>query len=134
VSLSFLGFLAAIQTNRWRDTEKLFRHTLSITSNNLVIEYNLGRVLGRQVKYDQAIPHFLEAIRIKPDFFDAIVNTGLFFLNQGKTEEAISYYQRALNLKPDSATTHMQLAMALTKQNKKREGLEQFYEAKKLDP
>jgi tetratricopeptide (TPR) repeat protein len=69
VVLLLLASLTAIQTSRWRDTETLFKHTLSVTSDNLVIEYNLGRVLGQQKKYDQAIPHFAEALRIKPDFF-----------------------------------------------------------------
>jgi protein O-mannosyl-transferase len=134
IVLSALGALAAVQTTRWRDTETLFTHTLAVTSDNLVIEYNFGRVLGLQRKYDQAIPHLLEALRIDPKFFDALVNTGLFFLNQGKTTEAIPYYQRAIDLKPGSAKTHMQLGMALAKGDQKERALQEFYKARDLDP
>ena len=134
VILLLLAYLTAVQASRWRDTETLFEHTLSVTSDNVVIEYNLGRFLGQQRKYDQAIPHFAEALRIKPDFFDALVNAGLFFLKQGKTDEAISYYHRALDVKPDSANAHMQLALALVQQERKDDAVEEFHKAVDLAP
>ena len=129
-----LATLTFAQTARWRDTEILFKHTLSVTSDNLIIEYNLGRALGRQGKFKEAIPHFLESLRLKPDFFDGVANTALYYLNQGQTDEAVSYYHRALELKPDSASTHMHLAMALAQQDKKDDSLKEFYRAKELDP
>src|SRR5450755_81094 len=44
--LLLFGSLTAFQVSRWRDSTTLFEHTLSVTSDNLVVHYNLGHVLG----------------------------------------------------------------------------------------
>jgi tetratricopeptide (TPR) repeat protein len=132
--LLLFGSLTALQINRWRDSLSLFEHSLSVTSNNLVIHFNLGHFLGRQGKYDEAMSHFAEALRIKPDFFDALFNMGVTLFELGKPTEAIVYYQRALDVKPDSAKAHMQLALALVKQNKEDDALLHFYKAAELAP
>jgi protein O-mannosyl-transferase len=129
-----LGSLTALQIGRWRDSITLFEHTLSVTSDNLVVHYNLGHVLGQEKRYDEAVPHFIEALRIKPDFFDALINMGVTLLEQGKTAEAISYYHRALDVEPGSAKAHMQLALALVKQEKGDDALRQFFKAMELAP
>jgi Tfp pilus assembly protein PilF len=132
--LLLFGSLTALQISRWRDSMTLFEQTLSVTSDNLVIHYNLGHVLGQQGKYDEAVPHFAEALRIKPDFFDALINMGVTLLEQGKSAGAISYYHRALGVEPDSAKAHMQLALALIKQEKGDDALQQVYKALELAP
>jgi Tfp pilus assembly protein PilF len=132
--LLLFGSLTAFQISRWRDSTTLFEHTLSVTSDNLVVHYNLGHVLGQQGKYDAAVPHFAEALRIKPDFFDALINMGLTLLEQGKSAEAISYYDRALGVEPNSGKAHMQLALALVKQDKRDDAMQQFYKAAELAP
>ena len=132
--LVLFGSLAAFQVSRWRDSMTLFERTLSVTSDNLVIHFNLGHFLGQQGKYDEAVPHFAEALRIKPDFFDALINMGVSLLDQGRSAEAISYFHRALGVKPDNAKAHMQLALALVKQEKGDDALQQAYKATELDP
>ncbi len=134
VALLLFGYLSAVQISRWRDSTQLFRWTLSVTPDNLAIQYNLGHVLGLKRNYDEAIPHFLEALRIKPDFFDALLNMGVTLQEQGKPAEAISYYQRALSVEPNSAKAHMQLALALVSEKKPEEALGEFYKAQQLAP
>jgi Tfp pilus assembly protein PilF len=132
--LLLFGSLAALQVRQWRDSKTLFEHTLSVTSDNLVVHYNLGHVLGEERKYDEAIPHFVEALRIKPDFFDALINMGITLAEQGKTTEAISYYRRALDVESRSAKAHMQLALALIKQEKADNALQEAYQAAEIAP
>jgi tetratricopeptide (TPR) repeat protein len=134
VVVLIFGYLSALQISRWRDSTRLFQWTLSVTPDNLAIQYNLGHVLGQKRDYDEAIPHFLEALRIKPDFFDALLNMGVTLLEQGKPAEAISYYQRALSVEPNSSKAHMQLALALVAEKKTEEALGEFYRAKQLAP
>jgi protein O-mannosyl-transferase len=134
VALLLFGSVTALQISRWRDSMTLFNHTLSVTSDNLVIQYNLGHALGQQRRYDEAIPHFAEALRIKPDFFDALINMGITLSEQGKPAEAITYYQRSLDVEPNSAKAHMQLALALVTQKRADDALQQFYKALELSP
>jgi tetratricopeptide (TPR) repeat protein len=129
-----LASLSALQISWWRDSVTLFERTLSVTPDNLIIQYNLGHAFGRQKRYDEAIPHFAEALRIKPDFFDALLNMGVTLSEQGKSAEAIGYYHQALAVQPDSAKANMQLGLILFNEGRKAEALERFYKARELAP
>jgi tetratricopeptide (TPR) repeat protein len=134
ISLIVLASVTAVQASRWQDSKTLFEHTLSVTPDNLLVQYDLGHALGQEKKYDEAIPHFLEALRIQPDFFDALFNMGVTLFEQGKLQEAESYFRRALQAKPESGKTHMQLALALVNEEKADEALAEFYKALELAP
>ena len=134
VVLVVLSAVTAIQVRRWRDSVTLFEHTLSVTTGNLVIEYNVGQVLGKQGRYGEALPHFAEALRINPDFFDALINMGFTLSEQGKPAEAVGFYNKALSVEPGSAKAHQELALALVKLEKKDEALEHFYKAMEITP
>jgi protein O-mannosyl-transferase len=132
--LLLMGVRTSVQVGLWRDSVTLFTHTLSVTSDNLVMEYNLGHVLGRQGKYDEAVKHFAEAIRINPNFYDAPFNMGVTLAAQGKFVEAINYYEQALRIQPNSGKAHMEKALALAKQGKLADAFPSFYQALELLP
>lgn len=134
LALLLLSSLTAIQVSRWRDSLTLFPYVLSVTSNNRVVENNLGSALGQTGKHAEAIPHFAEALRIKPDYLDALGNMGLALLRQGKSAEAIGFYEQALRLNPNSGALHLELGQALIEQGKKDEALQQFLSAVELAP
>jgi tetratricopeptide (TPR) repeat protein len=133
-ALVICASLTAVQITRWRDSVTLFERTLAVTPDNLVIQYNLGHVLGQQRRYDEALAHFAEALRIKPDFFDALINTGMTLSEMGRAAEAVGFYERALRVAPTSSKAHTQLALALAKQDKKSEALAEFRKALELAP
>jgi len=126
--------LTARQVTLWRDSVTLFEHTLAVTPDNLVIQYNLGHVLGEQRRYEEARIHFAEALRIKPDFFDALINMGMTLTEQGHPAEAVTFFERALRVGPNSSKAHTQLALALVQQDKKSEALAEFRKALELAP
>jgi tetratricopeptide (TPR) repeat protein len=137
VAIAALVILSArtwAQAGLWRDSATLFTHTLSVTKNNLVIQYNLAHILGRQGKLDEAASHFSEALSINPDFYDALINMGITLADQGKVAEAIGYYERALTVEPNSVKAHTQIAQALFSQQKAEAALPHFYKALELAP
>jgi tetratricopeptide (TPR) repeat protein len=134
VTILLLASLTALQITRWRDSETLFAYVLSVTSDNVVVQNDLGCVLYKQGKHAEAIPHFAEALRIKPDFLDALANMGLALRKQGKAAEAIGFYKRALRVKPDSAKAHWQLGQTLADQGKNDDALQEFLNAMELAP
>lgn len=129
-----MGALTWRQIGQWRDSVTLFTHTLSVTSDNLPMEYNLAYVLGRQGKSDEAIAHFNEALRINPGYYKALINLGVTLSDQGKVAEAIGYYDQALRIEPNSAKAHMEMAVALAKQGKLLDAIPHFNKAVELDP
>jgi len=132
IVLLILGSLTAMQVNRWRDSVTLFEWTLSVTSNNALIQNQLGDILNRQGKHDEAIAHFTEALRIKPDYYYALANMGWALRQQNKAPEAISFLQRALKVRPNS-DTHRQLALVLAGQGKNDDALREFEKANPND-
>ena len=134
VIILLLAFLTTVQVSRWRDSETLYGYVLSVSPDNAVVQNNLGSALGQRGKHAEAIPHFAEAVRIRPNYFDALANWGQALRDQGKAAEAVGFLQRALRLKPDSAKTHWQLGLALQDQQQHDEAMQQFYEAVKLAP
>lgn len=132
VWLAILGSLAYVQVGFWQDSITLFRHTLSVAPNNLVVKYNLAYSLGKQGNLDDAIVHFGDALRIKPDFFDALINIGVTLNDQRKFAEAATYLTRAVELQPQSSKAHLQLGIALAQNGGSDEALHHFYKAEGL--
>jgi tetratricopeptide (TPR) repeat protein len=132
-TLLLSAYLTTLQISRWHDSETLFTHVLSVTSDNAVAQNNLGSVLGQRGKHAEAIPHFAEAVRIKPHYFDALENLGMALREQGKAAEAVGFFQRAIRVKPESAKTYWQLGLALEDQ-RSDDAMQQFYHAVKLTP
>ena len=54
-ALVALSVVAFRQTAYWKDSQTLFQHALAVTKNNYTIENNLGVVLARAGKSDEAI-------------------------------------------------------------------------------
>lgn len=132
--LIIIGSLAWIQVGLWRDSVTLYQHTLSVTSDNLAIRYNLAHALGKQGRLDEATVHFTEALRIKPDFFDAAINLGITLSERGRFAEAVGHLERAVQIKPDSGKAHLQLALALAQSGNNSEAVSHFTRALEVAP
>jgi tetratricopeptide (TPR) repeat protein len=134
IAISVLAGLSALQISRWRDSETLFRYVLSINSGNAVAQNNLGSALGEKRKPAEALPHFAEALRLAPRYFDALGNMGQVLWEQGEAAQAVRYFERALEVRPDSAKTHWQLGLALESLRQTVEAMQQFHEAVRSAP
>ncbi len=95
-----------IQVGYWQDSATLFSRTLAVTENNWVIHNNYGVYLFRMGRYDEAIGHFKEAIRICPEHFSARHNLHTTLLKQKEYDEAINYITEAIRLRKDWPDMH----------------------------
>ena len=116
VTLLILTVLASrtwFQIQHWRNSVTLFEHALASTSDNYVIHNNLANVLEWKGKTDEAKAHYLEALRINPEFLMARYNFGNLLKSEGRITVAIEQYREVLRMNPDHAPTHNNLATAL---------------------
>jgi len=95
---------------------------------------NLGYALRTQGKVDEAIGHYTEALRIKPDYGEAHTNLGAALALQGRLEEAMSHYAEALRIDPDSVGAHSNLGSALVNLGRFDEAAGHCCEALRIDP
>jgi tetratricopeptide (TPR) repeat protein len=134
VVLAALMVCTWMQVSYWRDSIRLYEHTLQVTRNNPIIHNNLGADLDAEGKVDQAIGHYAEALRLDPDYPEAHNNLGLALAEQGQLDKAIAHYAEALRLKPDYAEAHNNLGLALVKQGQLDQAIGHYTEALRLKP
>ena len=56
--------------------------------------YNKGLALGNLGKYQEAIEWYDKALKIDPNYVDALNNKGIALNNLGKYQEAIEWYDK----------------------------------------
>ena len=130
-----LAWCARTQTSLWHDSERLWAHALSITTDNTVAEENLGQALYQHGKIDEAILHLDKALRIEPN--DAIAHGALgaiLLRAPGQQKEAMAHLQRSLELYPNQPAVHSSLGVALLEAGNASESLVHLQKAIELDP
>jgi tetratricopeptide (TPR) repeat protein len=137
VSTAVLGLLmlcARQQTSFWRESESLWRHTLSRTSGNLFALNNLGGVLEQKGELDKAIEQYGKALEIKPDDAESRNNLGTALAQEGKLEEAVAQYQKVLEANPDYEYARNNLAVALARKGNLEEAIAQYRKVLETHP
>jgi eukaryotic-like serine/threonine-protein kinase len=94
----------------------------------------IGTACQFQGKWDQAIAHYREGLRLQPD--DATIYNSLanVYLNQAKPTEAVAAYQEAIRLNPAYDLAHANLILILGNQGKLDEAIAAARVAIKLAP
>jgi beta-barrel assembly-enhancing protease len=98
------------------------------------VEYGLGRLLLRQGKTDEALPHLQEAARQASNSPFALSSLGALYFQQGKLLEAQRVLQTALVLSPGSSIAHLRLAKVLQEMGQKEEALKHLHQIEALSP
>jgi protein O-mannosyl-transferase len=141
----WLGTLAAIilpvlivltwkQVQYWENSITLFKHTLKHTSNNNIIQNNLGVAYNDSGQYKEAIKVCKKSIRINPGYAKAHFNLGVAYGESGMYKEAIEACKKAISLDPDYATAHSNLGVAYGVLGMYKEAIEEFKQAIEADP
>jgi tetratricopeptide (TPR) repeat protein len=129
-----LTWRAWIQTSYWRDSETLFTHALAVTSNNDVAQNNLGIVLLRKGKLDEAISLLQAAVNLRPENAPAHDNLAKAFLQRGQVADAMVHYRKLLEIQPENIETRNILGTVLVQQGRVTEAIEQWQETLAMDP
>jgi tetratricopeptide (TPR) repeat protein len=111
------------QVGFWRDTETLYRRAASVTRDNFLAHHGLGSELLARGASAEALPHFREAVRIKPRWPGGHIGLADALLAEGRYEAAILAYERGLREGPRHARGHIQLARALAGAGRAREAI-----------
>jgi Flp pilus assembly protein TadD len=113
VVLSALATRTYLQQRYWENTITLCEHALKVTENNYKAHFCMTNILLEQGCIEEAIWHNTEAVRIKPDFIEALNGLGVALDRAGRIDEAIYYYKRALELNSSVVEARLNLALAL---------------------
>jgi tetratricopeptide (TPR) repeat protein len=125
---------ARIQLKYWENSIALFTHAVAVTRNNYVAHANLGDALDKQGRYDEAMRHYGEALRIKPDEAFVYDKLATDFDIVGRLDDAVAYYGKSLQLDPGNARVHNNLGITLIRRGDAGEAIKHFMQAVQLDP
>jgi protein O-mannosyl-transferase len=129
-----LGILTQMQVKHWQNDFTLFGYTLKVTKNNAIAETNFGNALFKAGRFNEALPHLAEAVRISPKFSDARSNLGMVFLKLGKLNEAIVCFDELIKQKQDSPAVYANLAATYAQLGKYDLAMQNCDKAERLKP
>jgi len=131
--LVVLGALSWQQTRVWHDTESLWRRALAVAPSS-VPHSNLGLVLARAGGTREAIPHYQEALRLRPAYAEAWNNLALAQAQLGDVTGAARSLAEAVRLKPRYSAAWSNLGMVRARQGQVGEAIAAYDEALRLAP
>lgn len=122
------------QLTVWKDSERLFAHTVAVTRDNSVARVNLGVALEEKGRTNEALVQYQEALRIDPNRPAVHNNIANVLSTMGQREQALTHYQEALRLQPGAPLAHLNLATLLIEMGRHDEGMRQYAETAQLAP
>ncbi len=134
IVVGILGGLTFRQNRIYQNVETLYRTTLEDNPESWVAHGNLGGLLAGSGRLPEAIPHFTEALRLRPDYPQARVSLGSALASMGRLDEAKAQFEEALRLRPDFADGHYNLGLVLQATGHVPEAAAHFTEALRLKP
>ena len=114
--------------------ESFAQRAIAAEPGNAALHFFLGNVLRDAKRADEAVRSLRAAIRLKPDFPQALNNLGNVLKAQGKPQDAAACYQRAIALKPDYALAFYNLGNALRELDRPAQAIARFQRALELKP
>ncbi len=135
IIIGALVFRSAAQVWYWHDSERLWRHTLAVTTENDVAHLALGQLLADQKRLDEAITELQTVVARHPNDVDARLKlASALSEKKGRMNDAIAEYETAAKIgdpNPDVGTT---LANLLLGQGRIDEAILYYRDVLQLQP
>jgi tetratricopeptide (TPR) repeat protein len=127
--------ILTIQRNRDYNSEvTIWQDTVEKCPHNPRAHNDLGTALESLGRVREAMEHYEQALRIKPNYAEAYNNLGVALKGQGRLPEAIGYYEQALRIEPDLFQAESNLGNALLQVGKVPEAIGHDEQALRLKP
>ena len=132
--VAILGYMTVHRNADYRSQFVMWSDVVAKRPDNPRAHNNLGSALYKEGRPEEAIPHYLEAIRLKPDYAEAHRNLAVVLGGQRRSQEAIVHYAEVVRLMPEWAKAQNELGIALFAAGQLDEAIAHFNEAVRLKP
>ncbi len=99
------------QVSHWKNSKSLFTHALRFSTNSHIAHNNLGIALSLEGKHTEAVKHFREAVKIKPDYTAGRRHLGTLLASLGDTTAGIRHLETAVALDPEYTNARYDLGI-----------------------
>jgi len=129
------------QIQVWKDGVTLFTHALEATHDNFFAHDNLGVELDRRGRFEEALAHYRETLRIKPgdrngeeNYAQANFAKGERLFESGKLDEALASFREGIRYRPRDALARTQMGKILTQQRQFAAAIAELRTALAIEP
>jgi tetratricopeptide (TPR) repeat protein len=117
---------------------KMYREAIEAfaegSTKDAVLRNKTGIAYHQLMQLDNARKCYEQAVKLRPDYHEAVNNLGTVWYAKKSYRRAISQYKRAIKLAPDSASIHSNLGTAYFARKQTDLAMEEFRVALQLDP
>ncbi len=128
-----LGSIAAVFIALTRERVDTYRSELRIWSDTVAHQpgnprahSSLAEILAREGRWDEALAHYAEAVRLRPDYADAQNDYANALVRVGRVDDALAHYATARRLKPEDDDVRYNLGIALVQAGRLDEAIDNF--------
>lgn len=114
--------------------EKTFNKKLQAFPNNANLNANMGAVLQKEGRLDEALSYYQKSESLDPSNINTRINTGTLYQQKGDYKTAIKAYESVLILYPDNVNANLYRAQCLEKLGDEKAAQEGFKKVTALDP
>lgn len=133
VSVGASSLFSYQQVSYWKDSYTLYHRALTVTRNNWLAHNNLAVLHFQWGQSAEVERHLSEALLIRPEYADALINLGHLRNVQKRPLEATEAFRLAVEISPDSANSLYQLGVNLVRQGDLAGGEEMLLRLAPLD-
>jgi tetratricopeptide (TPR) repeat protein len=134
VMLAMFAVLTWRQLGYWQNTFTLFEPALAVTDNNYLAHHSLGVAYKKAGRLEDAKTHYTEAIRIRPQYGEALTNLAEVLVAEGRFTEAVAHLERAVAATPNLPEARVNYGFVLNRIGRNQESIEQYRRAIQLRP
>ncbi|HXK00827.1 MAG TPA: tetratricopeptide repeat protein [Verrucomicrobiae bacterium] len=117
---------------------KMYREAIEAfgegSPKDAILRNKTGIAYHQLQELDKALKCYQQAVKLNPQYHEAVNNIGTIYYTKKNYRRAISQYRRALKIAPEQASIHSNLGMAYFARNQMEPAVEEFRTALKLDP
>ncbi|MFA7658747.1 MAG: tetratricopeptide repeat protein [Candidatus Gastranaerophilaceae bacterium] len=114
--------------------ERIYRQKLAQTPNDAPTITNLGAILQKQNKFDEALQYYTQASQIDPSNATTRLNVGTLYQQKKSYDSAIAAYDSILFLYPNNVDATLYKAQCLAALGQNDKAIETFNKVLSLDP
>jgi len=114
--------------------ERVFVSKLNQNPNNANFNANMGAVLQKESRYDDALKYYKQAETLDPSNINTRINVGTLYQQKGDYRTAIKAYESVLILHPDNVNANLYRAQCYEKLGDEKLAHEGYKKVLNIDP
>ncbi len=134
VVVSLLAVKTWRQGKIFADPWTLWNQTLASNPESSLAHNNIGSILARQGKHQEALDHFAQALKLSPSREIPHYNMGFELATLGRIDEAIEQYEESLKIRPNYVKALNNLGSLLAQKGRIEDAVRCWTDVVEIDP